>query len=172
MSLRNSSIVHLYLSPARLRQSLFWRICHCALQRTYISPRPLPLVALSELLVSSNSTSPRDQTLKVFLAAYMAPEVMKLGKFKQASDVWSYGVCLIELISQQRVWSDLSAVTIMHKVANEGEKPKLSKEFTDPETRPDWLSPQFAALAERCLSTDPQDRPSFKELCDELKTIQ
>jgi len=106
------------------------------------------------------------------LLAYMSPELINLGKAKKESDVWAFGVLVVEIITQQRAFQDLTPVTIMHKIANEGEKPMIPVDLKEEGERPEWLPKELISIAEQCLSTNPTDRPTFKTICQILKQVE
>jgi len=103
--------------------------------------------------------------------AYMAPELLRDGVVRNESDVWAFGVIAFECICQQRVYKDMRPMTLMQKIANEGLKPVFDKELKEDQTRPEWLPKGLIPIIESCLATDPQERPSFKSICNKLKQL-
>ena len=49
--------------------------------------------------------------------AWMAPEVIKSSKFSKASDVWSYGVMLWELLTGETPYKGIDNLAIAYGVA-------------------------------------------------------
>src|SRR5690349_1495268 len=93
--------------------------------------------------------------------SYMAPEVVTDGLTGSVADVYSFGVVAIELITQRRVFGNMSAFEITSKVANEGLTPQLPEELLNKETRPNWLPSGLVELVERCVAREPNKRPTF-----------
>lgn len=90
--------------------------------------------------------------------AWMAPEVIKNSTFSKASDVWSYGVMLWELLTGQTPYKGIDDLAIAYGVAVN----KLTLPI--PTTCPQ----QWKDLMEACWSYDTHERPSFKHI---LKTL-
>merc|ERR550532_1835322 len=90
--------------------------------------------------------------------AWMAPEVIKNSTFSKASDVWSYGVMLWELLTGQTPYKGIDDLAIAYGVAVN----KLTLPI--PTTCPQ----QWKELMEACWSPDTHERPSFKHI---LKTL-
>ncbi|MFT7521144.1 MAG: serine/threonine protein kinase, partial [Kiritimatiellia bacterium] len=82
--------------------------------------------------------------------AYMSPEQIEGDNVGPASDVWSIGLLLYELISGQRAYSAPTAREVLVQVLAGPPKPlKLVTPNADP---------GLVALVERCLQSDPNDR--------------
>lgn len=93
--------------------------------------------------------------------AWMAPEVIKSSTFSKASDVWSYGVLLWELLTGETPYKGFDALAVAYGVAVN----KLTLPI--PSTCP---SP-FSSLMEACWSPDPHKRPTFVRILLELDQI-
>ncbi|XP_002731591.2 mitogen-activated protein kinase kinase kinase 9-like [Saccoglossus kowalevskii] len=93
--------------------------------------------------------------------AWMAPEVIKTSIFSRASDVWSFGVLLWELLTGQLPYKGIDGLAVAYGVAVN----KLTLPI--PSTCP---SP-FSRIMEECWHADPHKRPSFHEILDQLNEI-
>ncbi|XP_064489726.1 mitogen-activated protein kinase kinase kinase 11-like isoform X2 [Ornithodoros turicata] len=93
--------------------------------------------------------------------AWMAPEVIKSSTFSKASDVWSYGVLLWELLTGETPYKGIDALAVAYGVAVN----KLTLPI--PSTCP---SP-FSSLMEACWNSDPHERPTFVHILMELDQI-
>ncbi|XP_035213319.1 mitogen-activated protein kinase kinase kinase 11-like isoform X2 [Stegodyphus dumicola] len=93
--------------------------------------------------------------------AWMAPEVIKSSTFSKASDVWSYGVLLWELLTGETPYKGIDALAVAYGVAVN----KLTLPI--PSTCP---SP-FSSLMEACWHPDPHQRPTFMQILHELEEI-
>jgi serine/threonine protein kinase len=91
---------------------------------------------------------------------YMSPEAIK-GKFSQASDIWAFGITMVELATpNQEVWAHLKARDAFGLLLKIG---SLHPPLHLPPV-PGHLSEEGRAIILRCLAFDPRARPS----CDEL----
>eukprot|EP01048_Picozoa_sp_COSAG05_P020531 COSAG05_NODE_3509_length_2019_cov_1.798437_2_plen_146_part_00 len=99
---------------------------------------------------------------------WMAPEIITGKTYNEKIDVFSYGMCVLELVDCHLPW---------HGCASPAEVPyKVTKSTTRP--RPQlkraenmgWL--WVRALIEKCWSHEPGHRPSFTEIVSELEDTQ
>jgi len=93
---------------------------------------------------------------------WMAPECIIRKEYSFASDVWAYGITLIEIITRNPPYPGLSALDVAVKVSREGLVP------TVPPNTPSPLD-NIMALS---WSEKPEDRPSFEKICQILEKIE
>ncbi|KAG2487683.1 hypothetical protein HYH03_013683 [Edaphochlamys debaryana] len=84
--------------------------------------------------------------------AYASPESLN-GQHSKASDVYSFGIMLWEMVTGERPYEKLMPGQIMLGVSLQGLRPTWPS---------DW--PALAALAARCCAQEPGQRPSFREV--------
>jgi serine/threonine protein kinase len=84
---------------------------------------------------------------------YTAPEVLKEFKYSKKSDVYAFGVVLLELATKQKAWDGLTEETIETAI-KQGKMPTLMSRIDN----------QLNTCVASCLKLDPNQRPSFKEL--------
>ncbi|XP_057774646.1 probable serine/threonine-protein kinase PBL28 isoform X1 [Salvia miltiorrhiza] len=109
---------------------------------------------------------------------YFDPEYTLTGKLTLQSDVYAFGVVLLELLTGRRAVdlnqgpSDQNLVLQVRHILND--KKKL-KRVIDPEMGRSSYTMEsiamFANLASRCIRVDSQDRPSMTECVKELQLI-
>jgi len=95
--------------------------------------------------------------------AYMSPE-QALGRHHAigpASDTWSLGVMLYELLTGQRAFTGATSAEVVAAVRIGTFTPVLTLEADCP--------PELAAVCRRCLSRRSEDRPTVAELVAELQ---
>lgn len=90
---------------------------------------------------------------------YIAPEIWNEQGYTEATDMYSFGVLLYELVFLRKAFRGLKPIQVALKV-NKDERPPfpvLTKQNA------------FKALIQRCWAQDPDKRPTFKQLMVELK---
>lgn len=90
---------------------------------------------------------------------WMAPELIRasIGPTK-ASDIWSVGCALIEMLSGDAPWNE-------YEIESEEEIINLLKYTTEPPDVPECqVLPELALIAKKCLALSPRDRPTCEEL--------
>jgi serine/threonine protein kinase len=101
----------------------------------------------------------RSQT-GVFAVRWTAPEVMEQLKFTQASDVWSFGVVIVEMIQDgTKPYPNIKSNpdVVLHTLSG-GVHPRPA------ECDADASMMALYGVAVTCLATDPTLRPRFSEL--------
>jgi len=110
-----------------------------------------------------------DEKDKVGTPAYMAPEVIQYGKGSKAADVYAWGVIVVELITRQPAFPGVQRNEILELVGNKGITPSVPDEILD--DLPPWLPPSLVTLVQRSCSTTASDRPTFAEICSQMKLM-
>ncbi|XP_042486264.1 probable serine/threonine-protein kinase PBL18 [Macadamia integrifolia] len=109
---------------------------------------------------------------------YAAPEYVATGHLTIKSDVYSYGVVLLELLSGRRALTEETA--IVEESLVDWAKPFLSDDRRVLRIMDTTLGGQYskkgaqglAALALQCLHSDPKNRPCMKDVVDTLELLQ
>ncbi|KAM0876668.1 hypothetical protein ACQ4PT_036026 [Festuca glaucescens] len=93
---------------------------------------------------------------------WMAPEVLRSEPSNEKSDVYSYGVVLWELVAQKIPWDTLNTMQVIGAVGFMDQRLEI----------PSNTDPEWASIIESCWDSDPQRRPSFRELLERLQELQ
>eukprot|EP00163_Fabomonas_tropica_P028049 TRINITY_DN560_c0_g1_i1.p1 TRINITY_DN560_c0_g1~~TRINITY_DN560_c0_g1_i1.p1 ORF type:complete len:468 (+),score=123.97 TRINITY_DN560_c0_g1_i1:258-1661(+) len=92
---------------------------------------------------------------------WVAPEILRSGKYSEKVDVYSYGVLLWELYTCKIPYEGVDTGTLVTKLCE------------DPTFRlpiPDDADPRWAKLMNMCFEHDPSKRPSMSEVVEFLDT--
>lgn len=94
---------------------------------------------------------------------YMAPELVHdCRRVTQAADVWSFGVCLWEMLTLQVPHAQLQPEHILAGLMSGG----LTLDV------PGWCEPEWRGLMEACWEVCPPGRPTFRELARQLARVR
>ncbi|WVF69666.1 hypothetical protein IAT40_004445 [Kwoniella sp. CBS 6097] len=91
---------------------------------------------------------------------WMAPEVIHSATERTYSgkvDIWSLGCVVLEMWSGKRPWGEMEQVAAMFELFNKRARPPLPPEIHLSDIALDFMN-------EKCLATDPRDRPMAKDL--------
>jgi serine/threonine protein kinase len=91
---------------------------------------------------------------------WMSPEAIKKKVYSTKSDVWSYSILMWEVIARREPYPKMDSVTAAMAVCHEDLRPTI----------PAYCEPVFSRLMQSCWNTDPEERPSFKEICEVLSS--
>ena len=110
----------------------------------------LPSPPCTPYCVSTTDKSSKGQ----FPIRWTAPEAMTNGRFNEASDVWSFGITLVELFANgARPYAGMGNAEVISKV---------QAGFRQP--RPDACPAHMYSIMAQCWEPAAADRPSFSEI--------
>lgn len=89
--------------------------------------------------------------------AYMAPELIKGFKYDMKVDIWSLGICLIELAEGKLPYANQNPMEILANILNLA-PPKFKRQ--------ELWSGEFNDFIEICLKKEPNERPCIDELAE------
>jgi serine/threonine protein kinase len=100
-------------------------------------------------------------TTGVFPVRWTAPEAMETLRFTPASDVWSFGIVVIELlVDGDTPYHGMSNPDVMNLTMSGGRHPK-----------PPLCSNKLYDMLLKCWDADAAKRPAFPQLCDAFKEM-
>ncbi|BGO96869.1 putative Cell division control protein 15 (putative) [Rhodotorula toruloides] len=137
-------------------------VVHCDLKAANVLSTKNGNIKLSDFGVSLNLNAIK--TTRGLAAAnevngtpnWMAPEVISMRGATAASDVWSLGATICELVSGRPPYADLVAMSAMFRIV-EDDCPPL----------PDGISAELERFLLRCFRKNPKERPTADELFDD-----
>lgn len=94
--------------------------------------------------------------------AYAAPEKMQGLPYTEKADVYSFGIILWEIHTQCAPFQDASEQHIFSHVTNNRLRPPLDASFPA----------SIAKLVALCWSLQPEDRPSFEQVLQNMETMR
>jgi hypothetical protein len=94
---------------------------------------------------------------------WMAPESLKENRYSTLSDVWSFAVTVVEILTRQEPYPNLDIVRFATQFFIEN--------LTLMNDVPDECPPALRQLLARCFVHDAEKRPTFHVICDTLKKM-
>jgi predicted Ser/Thr protein kinase len=86
---------------------------------------------------------------------WMAPESLAKQTYSKKSDVWSFGIVVYEIVARREPHTEVNPLDVGPLIRDQLLTPKI----------PDDCSPILRELMQLCWQADPNQRPSFKEIC-------
>ncbi|KAL4436097.1 hypothetical protein ABPG77_005545 [Micractinium sp. CCAP 211/92] len=123
---------------------------------------------LSKIMALDSKTS----SLAAMNPRWLAPEIMAGEGASQASDMFSFGVILWELLTWQLPWGTAKPWKIINLVLNGGRLEVPSRDSLPGDDTPAFTGlDRYVALIKRCWAHNPFDRPTFGEVIPELRSL-
>lgn len=96
---------------------------------------------------------------------WMAPEVLKSEHYTHKADVYSYGICLWEILCREPPFKTWKPHEIIQKVVQESARPEVTKLPRD-------VPQELVMVMRKCWEQHPQDRPDMSDVVRALRSIQ
>lgn len=95
--------------------------------------------------------------------AWTAPEIVKMLKYTDKVDVFSFGIMMWQLVTREEPYpGEEQDLELAMAVAHKGKRPKI----------PDYCPKDYADLMTQCWQEDPGDRPDFVEILQRLAVMR
>ena len=92
----------------------------------------------------------------------MSPESLQQGKYSIKTDVYSYAITMIEVLTRKQPYDGQDPVQVAISVAMNGLRPTI----------PASCPASLASLLKDCWNTDPEQRPDFDAIYEKLEQIE
>lgn len=104
--------------------------------------------------------SHKPNEMKMSSQIYIAPEILQEGSKGSSSDVYSFGIIALEIITGEKPYQHISEfnMKIINQIIEGSLRPKI----------PSNINKNMKELIERCLDSDYIKRPSFDEIFSKL----
>eukprot|EP00727_Mastigamoeba_balamuthi_P005958 m51a1_g1982 putative pas domain-containing protein tyrosine kinase (893) ;mRNA; r:1127166-1135773 len=119
-------------------------------------------VKVSDFGLAAVKTANKTSTLCGAIA-WMAPEVISNGQYSGASDVYSFGIVMHEILSCELPFKGLDQVAVVQEIMD-GRRPVIPKKLGT-------YSAEYIHLMCSCWSQEPSKRPPFKRISERLAAI-
>ena len=103
--------------------------------------------------MTESSSSSAQTTTEVGPLKYMAPESLLERTYSSKSDVWAFGITVMEIITRAEPYPEFDALMAATKVTH-GLRPTI----------PSNVHPDLQTLLTDCWKTSPTDRPDFEKV--------
>lgn len=113
------------------------------------------MAKLADFGISAQQVGDEKRTTTIGSSYWMAPETLMGGGYDSKADIWSLGITLMEMAEGIPPLIEEQPHKAAFRIVNDP-PPKLS--------RPDQWSPQFNDFLARCLTKNPDKRPTAAEL--------
>ncbi|KAH7105802.1 hypothetical protein BKA62DRAFT_612758 [Auriculariales sp. MPI-PUGE-AT-0066] len=129
-------------------------VVHCDLKAANILTTKTGNVKLSDFGVSLNLHAVEHKIDVAGTPNWMAPEVIELKGATYASDIWSLGCTVVELLTGRPPWPDNpNSLSVMFHIVEDDEPPI-----------PEGCSPELEDFLQQCFQKNPSMRPQAEEL--------
>jgi serine/threonine protein kinase len=86
---------------------------------------------------------------------WMAPESLAQRTYSKKSDVWSFGIVVYEIVARREPHTEVNPLEVGLLIRDRHLTPKI----------PSHCPPILREVMQLCWQADPNQRPSFKEIC-------
>lgn len=114
------------------------------------------------MLLAEKHSATQDPALLISCARWLAPEVCRTGSFSLASDIYSFGVFISEVLTESKPFAELSDIEAMMQISEHGITPPV----------PEWCPRYLREVAQVCMNEDPAQRPEVGDVVTLLRMVR
>lgn len=115
--------------------------------------------ALSKIIHEKLNKKTIDSTNKIHgTVVYLPPEFFTDYQYTKQSDVYAFSMIMYEILTGEKPFGNYDFTKIVKKVS-QNHRPKINSK----------ISKSFQNLIEKCWDQDPNNRPTFDQIVDQLK---
>ena len=96
---------------------------------------------------------------------WMAPEILAGKSYSASTDVYSFGIVMWEIASQEDPWRELSASSFfmdeLLQLIRKGQRPIIAASWPV----------EFVETMQECWRTEPAERPTFSSIVPQLAVL-
>ena len=151
--LHANNIIHRDLKPENILIDgyLFPKISDFGYSKAIID---MKMIEYQSSLVCSSAPSIKGTPI------YISPESLSKEIYTKANDVYAFSILVYQILTLKMPYPFKNYYELFKKVVVDKNRPELTKDISKP----------FQNLLEKCWDHNPNKRPSFQEIADELKT--
>ena len=117
---------------------------------------------LSDFGLLMKDSEKTDEVVTVGTGPYIAPEIWKNNNYSKASDVYAVGILVYELVTKKFAFKGQNDNVIMYTISFAKKRPQLNGQ----------VSSFYKNLISSCWDNDPEKRPTFSEIIEDLMQFQ
>ncbi|KAG6543950.1 hypothetical protein Mapa_014791 [Marchantia paleacea] len=135
----------------------------------------LTSIDFSETDVDFNTGAPKAEATQVQGShGYIDPDFRRTCVYTEKSDIYSYGVVLLELITARKAFDQKKKIFLTDWATQYLDEPRDLLPFVDPSLNDRFDEEELTAVAElarKCIDLRPPNRPTVKDILETLRTV-
>ena len=133
----------------------------CFVQNVLLTDTKPATAKLCDFGLSRIRIETATMTGNIGTAQWIAPEILNESRYTFKADIYSFGIVLLEMVSNQVPFQGMHPLAVVLAVGTKKKKPSI----------PHNIHPSLTDLISRCLEWDPKDRASIAMVISTLTTF-
>jgi hypothetical protein len=159
---RNPLILHRDLNSPNLLVAADWTIKVADMGLSKLLTDSALERGMNSIMTSGGGVNPR----------WLAPEILRGENCTKASDVFSFGVVMWEILTRRVPWEGETTWAIVGQVQSGGRLQVDDETVDRMDDMDDASKEQFIGLMQKCWNQDPEQRPDFGLVAQSLRELQ
>ena len=159
---RNPLILHRDLNSPNLLVSADWTVKVADMGLSKLLTDSALECGINSVVTSGGGVNPR----------WLAPEILRGESCTKASDVFSFGVIMWEILTRRVPWDRETTWSIVGQVQNGGRLRVDDDTVERTDDMDDESVEEYIALMQACWDQDPEKRPEFGAIAGGLRELQ